>query len=377
MRILYVNKVSPIFIGGAETRLKEIGGRLVKKGHEINIICGKTEPNLPSYEILEGMHIHYVKTIPKFFFKFRKVSFYLSRYLFYILNFRIVYKIAKKVDIIVDDIAPSCSSSYIVGKILNKPVYATFHEYNGLTLFKFKDPFTAFLSVLNEYLLKVFNFEKIITVSEHSKKNMVEFGIPKEKIVVVPNGIDFSKYQIPKIPKEKNSIVIVGRLTKQKGHIYLIKAMHKVIQHFPDAKLYIIGDGYLRNELESYVKNSELEKNIIFMGNESEEEKIERLHKSELFVLPSLHEGFGIVMLEAMACGLPIIASDLPVFREFLNNGQNGYFVEKANSKKFAEKIVELLRSEEKLDSIGRYNQEYVKRFDWDRAAEMEEEVFK
>ena len=374
MRILYVNKVSPKFSGGAEIRLKEIGRRFVRKGHEIHIICGKTELNLPSYEIFEGMHIHYVNTIPKLFFKFRKLSFYLSRYLFYILNFRLVYKIAKKVDIIVDDIAPSCSSAYIVGKILNKPVYATFHEYNGLTLFKFKDPFTAFLSVLNEYLLKVFNFEKIITVSENSKKNMVEFGIPKEKIVVVPNGIDFSKYQIPKILKEKNSIVIVGRLAKQKGHIYLIKAMHKVIQQVPDAKLYIIGDGYLRNELESYVKNSELEKNIIFMGKVSEEEKIERLHKSELFVLPSLHEGFGIVLLEAMACGLPIIASDLPVFRELMDE-QNGYFVEKANSKEFAKKIVELLRDVEKRDRIGRYNQEYVKRFDWDKVAEMEEEV--
>jgi len=374
--MLYVNKVSPIFGGGAELRIREIGKRLVKRGHEAYVICAKTEPNLPDYENVEGIKVYYVKTIPEFLFRFKKISFYLSRYMFYFLSIMKLYKVAKKVDIIIDDIAPAPSFAYIIAIILNKPCYATIHEFFGLKWFKLKDPITASFGFFSQYLLKIFIFKKIITVSEFTKSRLIDFGIPKERIIVIPNGIDVSKYLYKKgILKEKNSIVTLGRLVKQKGHIYLIDAMREVVKKVQDAKLYIIGDGPLINKLKQHVRECGLEKNIIFMGKESEKEKIKRLYMSELFALSSLQEGFGIVLLESMACGLPIIASNLSVFREFLNNGKNGYLVEKANSKKFAEMIVELLGNDEKRNRIGRYNQEYVKRFDWDKVAEMEEEV--
>ena len=95
MKILYINKVSPRLGGGAETRYREIGARLVEKNHTVYMVCAKTEPDLPVYEEVNGIKIHYVKTIPDFIFKFKKLSFYLSRYFFYFLkgNTNIVYNL--------------------------------------------------------------------------------------------------------------------------------------------------------------------------------------------------------------------------------------------------------------------------------------------
>ena len=374
MKVLYVNKVSPRFGGGAELRLREIGKRLVKKGHEVYVVCGKTEPHLPDYEEIDGLKIYYVRTIPQFIFRFKRLSFYLSRYLFYVLSLRKILEIGENADLIVDDISPAPSLAYLAGKVRGKPIYATVHEFFGSRWFELKDPLTACIGFLTQYLLKLLRFSKLITVSQFTKSRLVNFGLSDKKIFVIPNGIDVSSYENNNAP-QKDSIISLGRLVKQKGCVYLIEAMEKVIEEVPDAKLNIVGDGPLKEQLAAKVKVAGLDRNITFLGKVSEDKKREVLSKSQIFVMPSLQEGFGIVLLEAMACGLPIIANDLPVFREIFTNGQNGYLVDVKDSEGLAKKIIELFRDEPKREQIGNYNREYVTSFDWDRVAELEEKT--
>lgn len=376
MKILYVNKVSPRFGGGAELRLHEIGKRLVNKGYKVCVVCGKTEPHLPDSEEIDGMKVYYVKTIPEFLFRFRRLSFYLSRYLFYFLSIQKIYRVGRSVNLIVDDLSPAPSFAYLIGKIQKKTVYATIHEFFSFGWFKSMDPVSACLSLLSHYLLKLFIFDSIITVSQFTKNRLVKFGLNPERIFVIPNGIDLPSFnKSDGHPSQNNSLAILGRLVKQKGHIYLIEAMKRVVKEVPDAKLNVIGDGPLRSSLEAKVREYRLDTNIVFRGGVADQEKFKMLCSSNIFVLPSLKEGFGIVLLEAMACGLPIVANDLPVLREVSIDGQNGYLVDVKNPEELAGKIVVLLKDEQRRKEMGKYNREYVKQFNWDRIADMEEKV--
>lgn len=380
MRFLFVNKASIRIHGGAETRMREIGKRLVQMGHEVYVVCGKTQPLLPSYEKLDGIKVQYVKTIPRFLFKFPRLSFYLSRYMFYILSPIAIYLTIKRknIDVIIDDVSPCPSFAYLIAKLLHKPCHATIHEIFGSKWFKLKDPATAVLGFFSQYLLKVYAFDKIITVSNSSKDALTSFGIPQKKVAVIPNGIGISRFnRRENVSKEKNSIVTVGRLVKQKGHIYLIQAMKKVAKETPKAKLYIVGDGPYKTTLESFITKLGLKNNVILIGNLPEEEKVQMLLKSEIFALTSLQEGFGIALLEAMACGLPLVVSDLPVFRELLRDGQNGFLVETANPKETAEKITHLLHSKSKIEEMSKINRKHVEKFDWNVSTQRLEDIIR
>jgi len=117
MNILYVNKVSPRLGGGAELRLLEIGSRLAARGHCIHVICGKTETDLPDQENIEGINVHYIKILPDIFFSLKKLSFYLSRYLFYpsVILFGDIISM-NSIDVIIDNISPSPSLIYLLAR---------------------------------------------------------------------------------------------------------------------------------------------------------------------------------------------------------------------------------------------------------------------
>src|SRR5262245_33257882 len=125
MNILYIIRDSYHFGGGAELRLLEISRRLVARGHTIYIICGKTEPGLPDYEWVDGIHIYYLKLLPEAAFRFKRFSFYLSRYLFYLASITLGSLIAFiSPDVIVDYISPSPSLVYLLARRFGLPCCA-------------------------------------------------------------------------------------------------------------------------------------------------------------------------------------------------------------------------------------------------------------
>jgi len=380
LRILFVNKASVRTHGGAEVRIREIGKRLAHIGHEVYVICGKTQPQLQSYEELDGIKVQYVKTIPEFLFRFSRLSFYLSRYMFYILSPLSIYLTIKRknIDVIIDDVSPSPSFAYPIAKLMHKPCHATIHEIFGSKWFKLKDPATAVLGFFSQYLLKIYAFDKIITVSDSTKDALTCFGIPTKKVTVIPDGIDLSRLnEYEKVSKEKYSIVSIGRLVKQKGHIYLIQSMKYIVKEAPEAKLFIIGDGPYKSALESYTEKLGLKNNVFFMGNLPEEEKMRILKKSKIFAFPSLQEGFGISLIEAMACCLPVVASDLPVFRELLKDGRKVFLVETANPKKIAEKIAQLFYGKSEMEEMLKISKKYFEKFDWSVSAQRLENLIR
>ena len=242
------------------------------------------------------------------------------------------------------------------------------------TLFKIKIPLITVIHCnprlvykknmpIFNFLLKIFyrlnSVNKIISVSREVE-NILEkdYNIRRNKLKTIYNCIDLNyingmmEEEILEFKHifDDDSIIKfinVGRLDFVKGHKYLIEAFSKVKRQIPYSKLIIIGEGPLRDELEQTIRKKKLENEILFLGFKSNPFKY--MAKSDIFVLSSIMEGLPMVLLEALACGLPIISTDCETGpREIINNGQYGFLVNVMDAKDLSEKMI-LLASDTKL----------------------------
>jgi len=206
-----------------------------------------------------------------------------------------------------------------------------------------------------EWLMSHFVY-KIVGVSEHTSRNLMKFErISAKKIVTIPNGIYGSQYKII-VDKEKKKkelgikrngpILGVGvRLTEQKGITYLLKAMPKVVREFPDVTLVIAGHGPLEPQLKKEAVELKVNDNVFFLGPRLDMPEILKL--LDIYVLPSLWEGLPMVILEAMASGCPIIATDVGGTGTAIQNGSNGSLVKAKDAQELSMEIIKLLHNKE------------------------------
>ena len=155
--------------------------------------------------------------------------------------------------------------------------------------------------------------DKIITFTEREKEDMVSIGVKPEKIVIIPNGVDTEVFH----PVEKDAanpftVIWVGRLSAGKGLKYAILGFEKFLQSVPSAFMYVVGDGpYLESAL-AYVSGKNLDASIIFTGRVDNEEMLSYYARSSVYLMTSMSEGMPRTLLEAMACGLPVVCTDIP-----------------------------------------------------------------
>lgn len=196
-------------------------------------------------------------------------------------------------------------------------------------------------------------------------------------ISVVPTGVDLERFKTSLGAKKggnAKTIVFVGRLHPVKGVQYLIEAMAIVHREMSEVELVIVGDGIERSRLEELADKLDLHGNIQFAGQVPQERVPSIMHRADAFVLPSLSESFGIVNLEAMAAGLPIIATKVGGIPEIVNEGVNGYLVNAKRPDEIADRILMLLRNDEVREKISVNNREKAEMFTWGRVAEKVEE---
>jgi len=202
-----------------------------------------------------------------------------------------------------------------------------------------------------EWLMSLFAY-KIVGVSDHTSKNLIKYEkISRRKIVTIPNGIDETKFDISIDKKKKKEDLgisknghVIGlcvRLTEQKGITYLLKAMPDVVKVMPDITLIIAGDGPLKKDLEKESDLLGVSDNVLLIGPRLDVSEILKLF--DLYVLPSLWEGFPMVLLEAMAAKCPILATDVGGNPSAIVSGENGVLVPSRSPKALAEQIIYLL----------------------------------
>jgi len=198
----------------------------------------------------------------------------------------------------------------------------------------------------------------IISNSFSGKKVLVERArIPEKKIIVIPNGISVRKLEC-RVSRESlglNSSVIVigsiGNLRKAKGHIYLIKAASLILSKFPDTVFLIAGEGNLKQMLVDEAEKRGIREKFVFMGFRPDAEEIIQLF--DIFVLPSLWEGFPVSLLEAMKYGKPVVAFGVADVPYIIENGKNGFVVEPGSHEKLASGIGSLLQDKNVRMSMG------------------------
>ena len=188
-----------------------------------------------------------------------------------------------------------------------------------------------------------------------------EIGLPEGRTVVIHNGVDLKRFDIEvdrnavrkRLGLSPTDVVCasVARLDEQKGISYLIEAARKVVEEKPDTRFIIVGDGPLRKSLEGLSTRLGLEEHVLFLGARNDVAEI--LKASDVFVLPSLWEGFPNVVLEAMASGLPVVATKTSGTPEAVADGDTGLLVEPKDAQGLAEAIRTMVSDEQQRRAMG------------------------
>lgn len=239
--------------------------------------------------------------------------------------------------------------------------------------------------VITPYTKSIIKYLSGLTAVSDAAASYVK-SLTNMPITIIPNGIDLLTYQHNdksisparnniSLKKTKN-ILFVGRLEKRKGLKYLLKAFALFSANNNGVILNIVGDGPDRNKLEMFAKVLNI-KNIKFLGYVGEHEKLRLLNSADLFISPALYgESFGIVLLEAMATGLPLIAGDNPGYASVMTGRGKLSLVNPKNSEEFARRMELFLYDEELRDIWKKWAANHVKQFAYPRVIDAYENLY-
>ena len=239
-------------------------------------------------------------------------------------------------------------------------------------------------TILLKILVK--NSIKTITNSSGTLKVSLENGLEKNKLEIIPFGVDTNIFRPYNVLKDKNvfQILSVGYLIERKGFEYLINSINEVLKVHTNVKLKIVGTGPLENQIKKQIKELKLEGTVEIIGNVSEEELLDLYNSSQIFVLPSIvdsqgnTEGLGVVLLEAMACKVPVIASNIGGIPDIVHDKVNGTLVPEKDVLELTMAIDEMIENEEFRKSLALNGYEMVKGyFSWEKIAKDYIDIYK
>jgi glycosyltransferase involved in cell wall biosynthesis len=221
----------------------------------------------------------------------------------------------------------------------------------------------------------------IVTISNYSiEKILKNYPIEKTKIRLVPNGVDTEKFKPQTADSElKRSLGIqgnpcalfVGNLVPRKGLQYLVEAAQTVTKQIPNATFLIVGEGPQKNQMKQQLQKTTLSKNFLFLGNVKDSQLPAIYNCADMFVLPSIQEGQGIVLLEAQACGKPVVAFDIGGVNEAVQNGKTGFLAKRGSTQDLADALLKLFSDVPLREKMGSEGRSFVLgNFTWDICAQ-------
>jgi glycosyltransferase involved in cell wall biosynthesis len=355
------------FTGGVENYVYYMSKELVNLGHEVTVICAN-EPPSKKEEIVDGINIKRLAYMAK------------------IANTNITpgfpFALAREdCDIIHTHIPTPWSADWsnIISKFKKKPLVITYH--NDIIGTGFANHIanlynsTALKSLLNAA-------DNIIITQPDYIKYSLYLDKFEDKIEVIPNGVDVEKFKPINIPKQKNTLFFLSLLDEfhqYKGLDYLLKSLIIVKNIIPDVKLIVGGKGTLLKYYSKMVDDADLTENVEFHGFIPDEKIVEYYNNSSIFVLPSIsskQEGFGIVVLEAMACETPVISTKIVGVAADVKKSNSGIIVPPKDVEKLAEAIINILE-DENSKIMGINGRKLVKdKYTWSGIAEKTEKLY-
>jgi len=362
--------IFPFDRGGIQRHVAEISKAMKRRGIDVHIfivgkglgVNGPLYKNTPLSESLldNGIHLHPVTVFPT-------PRLTLGEYLSYSLN---VTRHIKKMDL---DIIHG-QSMYSFGCALKKkyPLVVTIQgpqiiEYE--TILNSHPTINHVVTDAFSVLMEAYSSRKadrVIADSEESKKIVVEkYGVDESKVrVIVKEGVNMNQFKPGSC--EGNIVLFVGRLHERKGVDLLLSVFKEVLKE-EEAILRIVGSGEKEKELIVQAERLGILKNVEFLGYLPDSKMQKQYSEASIFVSPSRYEGFGIVLLEALASGLPLVVTKTGISSKVVENGKNGFLVDYKNMGKA---IVKLLRDHKLRRQMGLRSREIATNYSWDRAAQ-------
>jgi glycosyltransferase involved in cell wall biosynthesis len=215
----------------------------------------------------------------------------------------------------------------------------------------------------------IYRHTPFVTVSESSRRALVDLGIAPDQIHIVHNAVDHARYR-PGAESETPLLVYVGRLRSYKSIDIAIRALPEVLCSVPDLRFSIVGSGVAEASLRALVEELGVTEHVRFHGYISDKEKIRLLQKAHVVVNTSMKEGWGLTVLEANACGTPVVGTDVPGLRDSVQHGNTGLLVPYGKPSALAESVVDLLTNHSRREQMSQNALAWAARFDWDRTAQ-------
>jgi glycosyltransferase involved in cell wall biosynthesis len=244
----------------------------------------------------------------------------------------------------------------------NIPLIITTHG-SDVYDFPFRGKYEYFIA---KYVIK--HADHIIAISRREAKCLLFIGCPIEKISVIPNPVDTRLFRplsqntcrsLLGLPSNKKILVTVGNLTEVKGHIYLLKAMASITNKREDVLLAIIGSGPLKKFLLKEISRLKLDQKVLMAGERAHEEIPLWLNASDIFVLPSIDEGVPSSILEAIACGKPVVASNVGGIPDIILTNEIGFLIPPRNPKALSNAILEAIDKHWDSETIRKHAMQY------------------
>ena len=347
MRILWFNwrDIKHPESGGAEILTHEVMRRFVQRGYKVTLFCPKLKGR-PCQEEIDGINVvrgggtYTVYSRGRSYFKRNKDQY----------------------DVVIDEVNPR---PFLNPRILGgKPVLVLFHQMiREEWFYEMPFPLNYFCNFYEKRWLIPYRQTPTLTVSESSKKDLEVLGFKKVK--VIPMGISIKSLNEVRTKEQNTTITFIGRLKRHKLPDHAINAFLTIKKEIPDAKMWVIGDGYMLNELKNLGNN-----NVTFFGHVSNDVKYDLLSRSHLVLIPSIREGWGLIVTESNAMGTPVVAYDVNGLRDSVIEGSNGLLVKEKNPESLAKSALRILTDNTKLTMLSANALEYSRGFSWDKTAD-------
>lgn len=361
------------YIGGAELAIKEITDRL----HDLHfiLITARMRRDLPHRERMGNVDVCRVGVGIPFFDKI--FSPILAACLVFTITRRVRVRLFWSVMVSYTTITPALLKRF--GFYRNVPFLLTLQEGDSE-----KHIFEGWLGLIAYWWRASFRYANHVQViSTYLEKLARDFGY-KGALTVVPNGVDTNVFYPRDVVKDKNLIVTTSRLVRKNAIDSLILAMDLVWKKVPEARLEIIGDGVDRGILEVMARSEEntngyvTGSHIIFHGEQPLKKVPIYLAAARVFVRPSRSEGLGTAFLEAMAMGVPIVATRVGGIPDFLESGKTGLFAEVDFADDVAKQIIRVLTDDALYNRLSWNGREFVKeKYSWDAIVKRMIIIFK
>lgn len=370
MKIAFVyDAVYPWVKGGAEKRIYELGRRLAVQGDDVHLFGLKWWQG-EDIILHEGMVLHGVSAARELYAGDRRS---ISEAIIFASS---LYSglMREKFDLIDVSVFPyfPCFTVKLVSAIRRTPVLYTWHEVWDDYWYEYMGKAGFFGKVVEKAISRI--SDSSIAVSELTGKRLQSLGVPKKNISVVPNGIDLgyitgtaqAELSGPDPVRKSYDLVFAGRLIREKNVDVLIRVTLLLKEEFPGVRCLVIGDGPQKEELVKLALRLGVSENVEFTGFTDYGSLIEKLRDSKVFLLPSSREGFGISVIEAYACGIPVITvnKEHNAAQYLVSHGVDG-FVMPPDEKEIAEKIRTLF-SAGCYDNLSRAARKKAEQYNWD-----------